>query len=287
MGSAPVRKGFESRALSSQRRGSYVGPGMPGVYAVRRGRSVQQSASAPSGPAPADGWVQPDDVEATITLANWHWTQHDSPPSEDGYVLFYSNTEQARAFKLESGFERFETVCPVASLDNCPATPVSPDPPVGMTVEYEDTDGVLLTARLRGSIRNAADSGTPTAGVWEIPEATLDPGQDTLDMSGHIGPTFDTAGGANVFLTTVVDTMLLGGDWTVQAFETPYQDFPASLRVGWKISSTAGAFETGLTYPDAFVTDFWGVPADLDAPLWGSTNRFVDYTYRPPRYRFV
>lgn len=284
------RRAFPARLASSARRGASAPAGAPGVWRVPRTRTVTVQGNDTGAASPfTNDWVQPDDMADSVVLSSWHWTQHDPP---DGtYFLDYNNEEQARAFALESGFVRYETVDPVVSLDNLPATPFTPDVgdwPSGATgVEFETPTSTLLTARLSGSIRNAADSGTPSAGVWEIPEATLDPGVADVP-TGFIGPSQDAIGGTNVFLTTTVDTDPGGlGNWTVQPFVTPYQTFPASQRVGWKIASTAGAFESGVTYPDSFVTDFWGIPTDPLDPRWGSTNRLVEYTYRPPRYRFT
>src|ERR1044072_2353495 len=245
-------------------------------------------------------WEQPNDATRAASLGAGFLTQRDSfqigeegalpPPGE--WLLLHttfpfsaSSSTASRAFY--PGWSRWETIVVVADDSVCVCFPVTPDfddwPAGAVDVEVDSDDpGTLLTARLRGSLRNAANAGLPTAGVWEIPASALDPGESS---GGFIGPS-PTTGGSEVFLTSTVDTNPGGlGSWTAQPFDTPWQDIdPDVQRVGWRIGSTQSVHEVDLADGDEFVTDYWGIPASSVDPRWGSTDRRLEYTYRPPRY---
>jgi hypothetical protein len=216
-------------------------------------------------------WVQPDDVtEIETSIGALFHTQQDSPPGSP-YLLWQSTVAgdtSAVTGHYGDGTIRWETQAIILKPGNLDADPVSPSPPPGMSVEYEDPAGTLLTARIAARLFNEDDFlGPPSASVYELAESVIVPGEPvgfTTGPSHHVG-------GSPVYSATTLGTF---------DFETPDQTFPASQYVGWKFCSPSSANETD---PGAGVQWQARVLDHVDTP-----NAIkVIYSYRPPRYRFV
>ena len=226
-------------------------------------------------------WVQPDDVSMSAPLnLNLWWTAY----SADGtyIVLRQSMLSQSAASSGSPGpgASAWENYVVIASHVTLGTPPVEPDPPPGATLELEAEFGTLLVARLRGTLENTyLDGGTggptPIAGVWQLPTSRIVAEGASAPLNGGVG--------VGVFLTTQVDSTTGLGQGTIQEFATPDQDVVAAGgAVGWQIGTTYSADWTDM--------DPWpGMLYQLRVfgPLDEIGDLLFDYTYRPPRYRFI
>jgi hypothetical protein len=268
MPGAQPRRPFETRMASTARRGALVPNGVPGVYRVpRRGRDsvVTQDPGLATSSDPV--WVQPEDVETYTGITGIFRSQEDDGSS---YLLFQSTVAgdtHADTIHNETTI-RWESQYVILKPGNLNRDPVSPPPPPGMSVEYENPSGVLLTARIAARLLVQDYVGTDAeGGVYEIPESALDPG---MAVGFTTGPSNHVSGAA-------VESWSTEG---IYDFETPDQTFPESMLVGWRFATPYAATQTD----PGFGNDMWVQVGDhADTP----NGIKAIYTYRPPRYRFV
>jgi hypothetical protein len=251
MPGAQPRRGFEARMGSTARRGSFTPAGVPGVYRVpRRGRNVL----VPNDPGtPAVGeplWVQPEDVETTANVSVLLRTENGTPGTGATDAVFSDLAPTQAETNAFSGGDDiiWQTVIVQLNHDNLNADPVSPSPPPGMSVEYEDPQGVLLEASIEVRVQSAADVGE----FGTVPSHTV--------------------AGSPVWNNGGVD-----GDYYIGPFTQTFPD-PEQV-VAWRIGEMNSLDETNLSSldGDAYVT----VQGQVTSAVG------VSYTYRPPRYRFV
>jgi hypothetical protein len=277
MPGAQPRRGFEARMGSTARRGSFTPAGVPGVYRVpRRGRNVL----VPNDPGtPAVGeplWVQPEDVETTANVSVLLRTENGTPGTGATDAVFSDLAPTQAETNAFSGGDDiiWQTVIVQLNHDNLNADPVSPSPPPGMSVEYEDPQGVLLEASIEVRVQSAADVGefgTVWVEVQEMLLADLLPGRLILPAGVDTGPSH-TVAGSPVWNNGGVD-----GDYYIGPFTQTFPD-PEQV-VAWRIGEMNSLDETNLSSldGDAYVT----VQGQVTSAVG------VSYTYRPPRYRFV
>lgn len=276
MPGAQPRRPFESRIGSTARRGAYAPAGVPGVYRVPRSRTttVTSDAGRPATGVPV--WVQPDDVETSITVGSLMQTRNGTAGTGETDTLLGDTAPVETTFQAFSGGNDvlWWTCIIQLSPNNLDADPVSPTPPPGMTVEYESAAGLLLEATI-DDFELIVASAFPALNplffrVEAMLLANILPGRPVMPFMLENGPEHTTAG-SPVYSGSGQGTFPVGP--FTQSFPDPEQ------HVAWRIGLVHALEETNpVADGDAFLT----VQGSSGTPAIP-----VTYTYRPPRYRFV
>jgi hypothetical protein len=276
MPGAQPRRAFESRIGSTARRGAYAPAGVPGVYRVPRSRTVTVT-SDPGRPAVgAPVWVQPEDVETSITVGSLMQTRNGTPATgETDALLGASAPVETKFSAFDGGDDIVWWTCIIQlSPNNLSADPVSPSPPPGMSVEYEATEGLLLEATI-DDFELIVSSSFPALDplffrVEQMALADILPGRPVMPFMLENGPSHTTSG-------TPVYTNSGQGTFPVGPFTQSFPD--PEQHVAWRIGLNHALDETN---PLADGSAFLFVQGSTGTPAIP-----VTYTYRPPRYRFV
>lgn len=251
MGSAPVRRSWQTRAGSSMRRGGYVGNGQSGVYATRRGGSTGSAssgagASTPLDLSPAYWW---DAADATGTAWPAHngdtgsdlefWGDPDTDPPND--VLTNQINGHPAVDATDFGYQ------------SPPGIGVTPTAfPAGITIlwvgmavtsnlmyfeMHDQTAGGHVTiladlsphaAELLFDSTSAAIGGTqrdvwfadPTDGDWFIFEWTVDASGHALTQGG-VPQTPTASSGTYTDVTRTVDRVFVAGSRVAEVLVYP------------------------------------------------------------------
>lgn len=284
MGSAPVRRGFESLLGSSVRRGAPVGPGMPGVYRVTRSRTTQAQSLRRARPNP-NTWIQPPDQE---DQASTHFLQTSvtgnlvSPgsfPAESVQTLLRARGvsvggtgRDASIGETSGGFAQFRPIAEQTNLVIPLPVPTTVDPtdygyPVPPTAtgwEFESPNGVVIGT---GNVTGDMFFGALPGSLRLVADASWD------DPSTSDGLNFFTPGELTGFTELlVIDDV--SGTQHVAALEFPWGPQGAVLVLALQVEVDGDSWTA---------SDFFQV-------FWDDRIGFepvVLYTWRPPRFRFT
>jgi hypothetical protein len=268
MPGAQPRRPFETRVASTARRGAYAPPGVPGVYRVPRVTTVTVQAADPGAAVPGSDWVQPDDVVTSTAPIKRSMQAGPNTPANTFNGVGWAQLSTSGPLLVDVTIPLGGNIycsfgAGLVHFNAAKFPPVSPTPPLGMSVEYENPAGELVSATFSGTITDVFfDSG------------------DTGQMS--VGAT--TAYEANG--STWRPTWHAPGDLSVPRIETRTYGFGADTP--WSVD----VLPADLTADDVYQVAFFAENhASGTAPtanaVSGESTISCAYTYTPPRYRFV
>lgn len=278
MGSAPVRRGFETLLGSSVRRGSPVGPGMSGVYRVRRTRTVQAPALGRARSNP-NAWVQPPDQDGVASVhfvaaaVNGNFVTVGGFAAESLEVIAGNRGVSVGGTTRDTtrGVDGADPYRPFAGQTNLviplpvpgtvdPTDYGYPVPGDATGWEFETPNGTVIgTPNVTGDIFNGP------ASLRLVSDAAWD------DPSTNDGLDWFTPGE----LTGFTELLPIVWDTTVTALEFPWGPQGAVINLSLQ----------ALVHGDS-----WTAFDGFTQVLWDDRIGFepvVAYSWRPPRFRFT
>lgn len=187
MGSAPVRRDPDTLLDSSLRRGSYVGPGMHGVYRLRR-----RPSGPPLAPQTVGDWITPDPYDTGIDWTTMARIFRRAPVSDN--------------FSDEDAFSEYDVAFAAAMAST--TDPISGEVYSTSAVRQAGDEDIALAISLSQLMIGFDLTFVPD---WHPTEPALPPGATSIEYEGD---------------TAVVGDPVMTGQWRLQFVDTSTGETP-------------------------------------------------------------